>query len=183
MRWPDREIKDESPCDEYLVVDGYNIINAWPELQVLIQNSLEDARIKLVDILRDYQGYKGINIIIVFDAYMSDSGMATFEQYGKVQVVYTKKNETADHYIERWIDRYRGNGHVWVATSDLLEQTIVMSKGGIRLSARELNEDIQRARKEREEKSQKGVNSNANILGDRIKPEILGKLEAWRRKR
>jgi predicted RNA-binding protein with PIN domain len=169
--------------DEYLIVDGYNVINAWPDLREIAAYSLEDARIRLIDILRDYQGYRGIKIIIVFDAHMTDSTIGYMEQYGELQVIYTKKGETADHYIERWVNKFGENNNTWVATSDFLEQTIVMSKGGIRMSARELQEEIQRLYKERKENYTKGQEGGANSLGDRINPEVLGKLEALRRKR
>ncbi len=183
MRRLGKGTKDEGVLREYLVVDGYNVINAWPELKKIADDSLEDARQRLVDILRDYQGYKGIGVIIVFDAHMTDSPLGHTEQYGKVQVVYTKKHETADHYIERWVNEHSKNKNVWVATSDFLEQTIIMSRGGIRMSARELRDEIQRLRRERDRKYILKKEVNTNNLGDRIDPDILGKLEAWRRKR
>ncbi|NLJ40463.1 MAG: NYN domain-containing protein [Clostridiales bacterium] len=168
---------------EYLVVDGYNIINSWPDLRITKDHSLEEARERLIDVLRDYQGYRGIGVIVVFDAYNTDSMVGHSEHYGKVQVVYTKKNETADHYIERWVDENGKDKNIWVATSDFLEQTIVMSRGGIRMSARELLEEILRVKGERDRRHTKIHGLKANKLGDRINPEIQGRLEAWRRKR
>lgn len=166
---------------EYLLVDGYNIINSWPELRVLAEESLEDARERLIHILADYQGYRGIRIILVFDAHMTDSGIGHFEDHDGLEVIYTKKHETADHYIERWVNQFGNDGNVWVATSDFLEQTIIMSRGGIRISARELEEEIYKSMAQRNRDYIGIPQKDSGSLGDRINPDILGKLETWRR--
>jgi hypothetical protein len=122
---------------EYLFVDGYNIINDWEELRELMNINIGAARRGLVDILVEYQFYTGIKVILVFDAYKVKGANQKTEKHGGLEVIYTKENETADTYIERILDdigRYR---KVTVATSDGLLQQLIMSRGGLRMSARE----------------------------------------------
>lgn len=167
---------------EYLLVDGYNIINTWPELRETARDNLENARKALVDTLLDYQGYTGIKPIIVFDAHLTKGGQERIETIGPVDVVYTREHETADHYIERWTDRIAYPMQVRVATSDALQQTIVLSKGAVRISARELLELVRAAQKEMEKKYLKDLKPKSNTLESRTNPEILKILEGWRRK-
>ena len=145
--------------DEYLLVDGYNIIFAWESLKKIADISLEDARDKLIDILGDYQGYKKINLILVFDAYLVKGGTGSVYKYNDIYVVYTKEAETADNYIERTATKLKGKYKVTVATSDRLEQVIIMSKGAVRISARELEEDVKLAKNTLKKKSR-----NLNLL-------------------
>lgn len=168
---------------DILLVDGYNIINAWPGLKQIARENLNDARKQLVDILLDYQGYKGIKIILVFDAHMIRGGQEKKELYGDLEVVFTKENETADHYIERWTDRITRDMRVMVATSDHLQQTIVLSKGAVRISARELLEHIQEVQKDMAREYLDKPKPKTNTLGDRANPEIIEILERWRRQR
>ena len=112
---------------EILLVDGYNIIHAWSDLKTTAEYSLEDARHALLEIMQDYQGYSGYRIIVVFDAHMIPGGLEKKEIIGGVEVVYTRENETADRYIERFVDGLPEYVRVMVATSDYLQQTIVMS--------------------------------------------------------
>ena len=127
---------------EILLVDGYNIIHAWSDLKTTAEYSLEDARHALLEIMQDYQGYSGYRIIVVFDAHMIPGGLEKKEIIGGVEVVYTRENETADRYIERFVDGLPEYVRVMVATSDYLQQTIVMSRGAVRISARELLEQV-----------------------------------------
>lgn len=166
---------------EYLIVDGYNIINAWPNLKKLAQDNLEDARIKLIDILRDYQGYRGIHIIVVFDAHMTNVPARSYEEYGDLLVVYTSKNETADHFIEKWVNDNVEKYNIRVATSDYLEQTIVLSRGATRISARELREEILNSKEEINRVYIEKPKIKINTLDDRLDPVILEKLEQLRR--
>lgn len=92
---------------DVLLVDGYNIINAWPSLRETARHSLEDARIELIDKLQEFQAYERIELILVFDAHMIKGGQERVEQLGGLKLVYTRENETADHYIERWSDRMK----------------------------------------------------------------------------
>ena len=128
--------------EDYLLVDGYNIIHAWPELRKLAQEDLEGARQRLVHRLRNYQGWKKCRVIVVFDAYKVKGGAGSVERHGDVWVVYTKEAETADMYIEKTTYELKGKGRVRVATSDGLEQLIILGHGAARMSASELEQEL-----------------------------------------
>ena len=146
-----RHIPKQEPLDEYLLVDGYNIIFAWPELNELSKDNLDSARRKLMDILCNYQGYKGCNLILVFDAYKVKGNPGSVEKYHNIYVVYTKEAETADQYIEKTVhDMHqtppnKGRYRVIVATSDALEQMIVWGNGAQRISALGFKADVENA--------------------------------------
>ena len=168
---------------DILLVDGYNIINAWPDLRRTAEHSLEDARGQLLDIMQDFQGYNGYRIIVVFDAHMIKGGIEKRETMGNVEVVYTKENETADHYIERWTDGIQKNMHVMVATSDFLQQRIVMAKGAVRISARELLEQVEDFQRKIAREYLEKPKPKSNMLKDSVDPEIIRVLERWRKQR
>lgn len=131
-----------------LLVDGYNVLCAWKGVP---RGKLEDARDELIHALSDYAGYSGQQVTLVFDAWLSDRAVRTKEQSGALNVVFTKRGETADHYIERLCDGYAaaidaGRLEVRVATSDGVEQTVVLARGAARLPARELIEEVERMR-------------------------------------
>lgn len=130
------------PQEEYLLVDGYNIIFAWEELSELAKVDVGGARTRLMDILSNYQGYKKVNLILVFDAYRVEGGQGSVFKYHNIYVVYTKEAETADQYIEKTVHAIGRNYHVTVATSDALEQVIIIGQGGHRMSARDLADEI-----------------------------------------
>ena len=123
---------------DYLLVDGYNIIHAWEELSALAREDLDGARAKLIDLLRNYQSWRGCQVIVVFDAYKIKGGKGSVEQLGDLYVVYTKEAETADMYIERTTYQLSRDNRVRVATSDGLEQMIILGHGAQRMSAAEL---------------------------------------------
>lgn len=140
-------LPQEKP-EEYLLVDGYNIIFAWPELRELAQINLDSARDKLMDILCNYQGYQGCRLILVYDAYKVKGNPGSVMKYHNIEVVYTKEAETADQYIERTThqlgtrpQKYR----VTVATSDALEQMIIWGNGATRMSALGLKAAVEAA--------------------------------------
>ena len=168
---------------EVLLVDGYNIIHAWPELKEISKDSLEEARYALIEIMQDFQGYKAYRVIVVFDAYMISGGLGKKEKSGQVEVVFTKENVTADHYIERWADEAPKNIQVLVATSDHLQQTIVLSRGAVRVSARELRDQVKSFRKEIGKIYLDKPLTKSNPLEDWASPEIIEVLERWRRQR
>lgn len=135
--------------EEYLLVDGYNIIFAWDELSDLAGADLNAARCRLMDILCNYQAFRKMHLILVFDAYRVKGNPGSVERYHNIDVVYTKEAETADQYIEKVThEMSRKNHRVRVATSDGLEQIIIMGAGAIRVSARELLEEIRAAEDE-----------------------------------
>ena len=143
-----RKSKPKEPEKEYLLVDGYNIIFAWEDLNELAKVNIEGARNKLMDILCNYQGYKKCTLILVFDAYKVEGGQGSVQKYHNIHVVYTKEAETADQYIEKTVHEIGRKYHVTVATSDALEQVIILGQGADRLSARNLREEIQRMKEE-----------------------------------
>ena len=138
--------------EEYLLVDGYNIIFAWEELSGLAKTDLNAARGRLQDILCNYQAFRKMHLILVFDAYRVKGNPGSVEHYHNIDVVYTKEAETADQYIEKVThEMSRKSNRVRVATSDGLEQIIIMGAGAIRVSARELLEEVRAAGKEMQE--------------------------------
>ena len=146
----DRPIQILTPQEEYLLVDGYNIIFAWPDLKELSRQSLEDARKSLQDILSNYRGFKPCELILVFDAYKVAGNPGSTEEYHGIHIVYTKEAETADNYIEKTIRQIarRPDRRVRVATSDALEQVIILGGGALRLSANEFRREVEAAKVE-----------------------------------
>ncbi|MBQ3705359.1 MAG: TetM/TetW/TetO/TetS family tetracycline resistance ribosomal protection protein [Clostridia bacterium] len=138
----------EPPKTEYLLVDGYNIIFAWPDLQELARHSLEDARKSLIDILSNFHGFHAGELILVFDAYRVQGSPGVQEEIQDIHVVYTKEAETADNYIEKTIREIarKRDSRVRVATSDALEQVIILGGGAIRVSAREFRQEVEQTR-------------------------------------
>lgn len=126
-----------APLENYLLVDGYNIIFAWDELKELAKTSLDAARGKLMDMLCDYQGFTGCHLILVFDAYKVKGNPGEVGKYHNIHVVYTKEAETADMYIEKVTKEIARDHRVRVATSDGMEQLIIMGHGAMRISAAE----------------------------------------------
>ena len=134
--------------EEYLLVDGYNIIFAWDELNVLAKDNLELARTTLINAMCNYRGFTGGNLILVFDAYRVKGHVREVEQIGGISVIYTKEAETADMYIEKATHELGKKHRVRVATSDRLEQIIILGSGGYRMSASEFHDEVMRAEKE-----------------------------------
>lgn len=166
--------------DVILFVDGYNIINAWPELKEINEISLEAARDELIYLMAEYKVYTGTDVIIVFDA-LNVKGKPNREENIKgVKIVYSKHGETADHYIEKSVKNYIKNHLVKVATSDWVEQQVIMAQGAVRVSASELRDEIKRVKKSISGKIKK--DDSANILWDNISPEVLEKLKKIRGK-
>lgn len=130
--------------EEYLLVDGYNIIFAWDELKALAAENLEGARTKLMEIMCNYQGFCGCHLILVFDAYKVKGNPGSVEQFHNISVVYTKEAETADMYIEKTTKEIARKKRVRVATSDGMEQIIILGHGAIRISARAFQEEVKR---------------------------------------
>ena len=145
---PDFAAEQWEIAPEYLLVDGYNIIFAWDELNALSKESLEAARHKLMDILCNYQGYQKCVLILVFDAYRVPGSPGSIEQYHNIHVVYTKEAETADMFIERVTHEIGRNRRVRVATSDGMEQIIILGHGALRVSARMFHEEVQNVEKQ-----------------------------------
>ena len=165
---------------EYLLIDGYNIINAWKDVFSPDREPLEDCRDRLSHMLSNYQGFKKLNIIIVFDAHLVKGSKENNVIFDNLKIVYTKENESADNYIEKFVHKL-GNIHtIRVVTSDYLEQTIVLSNGGIRMTPGELRGELEMASRDvRPILKRLGIRKNA--IESHIKPELLEKLEKLRR--
>lgn len=175
-----RIYKGKEKKDAYLLVDGYNIIFAWEELKELAQHNLDSARGKLLDILCNYQGMKRCELIAVFDAYRVQGHPTEIMDYHNIHVVYTKEAETADQYIEKFAHENGKKYDVTVATSDGLEQIIIRSQGCHLLSARDLQEEIQRMSRQLDEEFLDKQISPKRYLLDEISGEVaeaLGRME------
>lgn len=137
-----KRVKSSIGKDDYLLVDGYNIIFAWQELKELADINIDSARDKLIEKLANYQGYRGCKLILVFDAYKVKGGKENVIKQGDMWIVYTKEAETADRYIAKASLELTGKGMVRVATSDALIQMIIFGSGAVRTSARELEAEV-----------------------------------------
>ncbi|MBA4687698.1 MAG: NYN domain-containing protein [Candidatus Galacturonibacter soehngenii] len=159
--------------EEYLLVDGYNIIFAWPELQILAKDNMDAARSKLMDILSNYQAIRQCKIIAVFDAYRVQGHAEEIISYHNIYMVYTKEAQTADQYIERFAHDNKNKLKVVVATSDGLSQIIIRGAGSELLSARELKEEIDRANETTKQVYTDKQEKNKNYIMDNLSQEAL----------
>ena len=139
---------EKKPEENYLLVDGYNIIFSWDELRDLSEVNITSARNALMDILCNYQGFKKDTLILVFDAYKVEGNPGQVFKYHNIYVVYTKEAETADQYIEKTVHRMNRKYQVTVATSDALEQAIILGQGAQRLSAQGLKDEVEQTGRE-----------------------------------
>lgn len=164
---------------EYLFIDGYNIINQWQYYKEI--RNIANSRNKLIELLVEYQAYRGIKVIVVFDAHLVKGSLEKKETIAGIEVVYTKEHETADSYIESQLDKIGRYEKVQVATSDSAIQQIVLSRGGTRLSAQEMILELENTKKDIRTKTdiprQKGTN-----IDQVLDSETLKKLEKIRRK-
>jgi uncharacterized protein len=166
---------------EHMFIDGYNVINSWHDIFNVEKEKLEDCRDKFLFLISNYQGYKNIKIIIVFDAHKVTGSNEKTETYDNLTVVFTKENETADSYIEKCVYSFRGLHKVKVVTSDYLEQTTILSLGGIRMTPGELKEEI-KAACGIEKNIKYNVNTHKrNFIAANINPELVKILEKMRR--
>lgn len=162
----------------YLIVDGYNIINAWEELLEAMKFSLERARDMLIDQLNEYQKMTEENISLVFDAHMVEGAIFSKERVKNIDVIFTKEHETADQYIERLVDQFGRRKTIRVASSDAMIQRMVLARGATRISAKELKAELievkqsaKRLEKGLKKKSSRGL---VEIDGDNL--ELLENL-------
>lgn len=170
--------------NHYLIIDGYNIINAWDGLKHIAIDDLDAAREKLINIIIEYAEFSGQKAIVVFDAYNVKNSMEKVEKRKYITVVYTREHQTADSYIEKLMTSLSKYDVVKVATNDYAEQQIILGKGASRLSARELKLDVEEAKTKMKSKqitSERKI--QRNWLEDRLDEETLSKLENIRRNR
>ena len=172
-------VRQQEPRDEYLLVDGYNIIHAWPELKELADENMDGARMKLVESLSNYQAIRKCRIIVVFDAYRVQGHREEIMDYNNIHLVFTKEAQTADQYIEKFAHDNKKKYNIAVATSDGLQQMIVRGAGCSLLSARELKAEIDEAneRIRQEYLNIQGRNGERNQLIDSLPPDVKQQLE------
>lgn len=167
--------------EEYLLVDGYNIIYAWEELRELAKETIDGARYHLMDILCNYQAFRRCTLIVVFDAYKVTGNTGHTMDYHNIHVAFTKEAETADQYIEKFAYQMGKNAHVTVATSDGLEQLIIRGAGCLLMSAKDLKEDVERTREMiREEQKKLPKGEKISIFQD-VDEQLAMHLERIRR--
>ncbi len=185
MKCIDREMQKNKrgyTSRKILVVDGYNVINAWNKLKELTKKDLERARNTLLGYIHEYAKIKGYEAYVIFDAYKVRGRSENIENYHGVTVVFTKENQTADSYIEKFISSLSRYDEVAVVTSDYAEQQIVLAKGCSRIPARELIEDLDRQKKNIRKNSKKNQKYNTmNRLENKIDSDVLERLEKIRR--
>ncbi len=166
--------------EEYLLVDGYNILYAWEDLRELMKVTLDGARHRLMDILCNYQGYRRCHLIVVFDAYKVAGGVGSAQDYHNIHVVYTKEAETADQYIEKFAHQMGRKYRVTVATSDGVEQMIIRGQGCMQMSAGDLREDIERVGRQIEEEQGRLPKPGKNLLFQDVDRDLAEYLEQVR---
>ena len=169
--------KDREKPEEYLLVDGYNIIFAWDDLKELAEVNIEGARNKLMDVLCNYQGFKKMTLILVFDAYKVPGNKGEVQKYHNIFVVYTKEAETADQYIEKAVHEIGRKHQVTVATSDALEQVIILGQGAARMSAQGLKDEVELVRKEIRSEYLEKQKSSKNYLFENLPEEMARHME------
>lgn len=172
LNWKKSEL-----LNEYLLVDGYNIIFSWAELKDLAEVNIDAARTKLMDILCNYQGFKQCILILVFDAYLVEGNIGEVLEYNNIRVVYTKEAQTADLYIEKVVHELGKTYQVTVATSDKLEQMIILGQGGNLLSAQGLKEEIERIGAQIRSVCLDKQNNNRNLLFHYLTDEMADYME------
>lgn len=174
----DGEKKKKDPAEtEYLMVDGYNVIFAWEDLKELAKVNIEGARHKLMDVLCNYQGYRGCQVILVYDAYQVEGEHLEIMKYHNIHVVYTKEAETADQYIEKVVHQIGRKYHVTVVTSDGVEQVVTLGQGGTLISAREFREDVKIMEQQLREEYLERHGSSRNFLFDHLDEELAAHME------
>ena len=168
---------------EYLVVDGYNIIFAWPEFEKLRKTGMNHARARLVDILVNYAAMSGDHVVLVFDAHLVKKNVEHVEAAGEsLEIIYTMEGETADAAIERLVGELLEQGRVHVATSDWAEQSMIFGRGAYRITPGELLDRINRLRQEARGHCQSSPPTNS-YLENRLVDEVRKAMESWRRKK
>ncbi|WP_312353418.1 NYN domain-containing protein, partial [Aminipila sp.] len=163
--------------EAYLLVDGYNVIHAWPELKELADENMDGARMKLLDCLSNYQGIRKCQIIVVFDAYRVQGHLEEVIDYNNLRLVYTREAQTADHYIERFAHSNQDKYNITVATSDGLQQIIIRGAGCALLSARELKLEIEEANRRMQNEYQEMHKKERHSLSDVLSSEVKQRME------
>lgn len=163
-----------------LLVDGYNIIGAWPELRELKERNLSEARDRLIEKMAEYQAFSGYRVIVVFDAHFVQGIERKYKNF-KVEIIFTRENESADERIEKMaINLNNIKTQIYVATSDFTEQWVVFGQGALRKSARELLNEMKHIEIEIDKKLDNTIKSKQNSKID-LTDEVAEIFEKWRR--
>ncbi|GAB6178922.1 NYN domain-containing protein [Desulfotomaculum defluvii] len=167
---------------EFSLVDGYNVIYAWPEFEKMLENGLDHCRDQLINSLANFAGYEGSSVTVVFAAHLVKSGVEHHEIVHGIEVYYTMEGETADSLIERIVGDLGKQGNVYVVTSDWDEQKIIFGRGAYRVTPKEFRSQVKKVNKQRQEKFNK-VNPTEGYLADKLPADIRLMLEKWRRRK
>lgn len=168
---------------EYLIVDGYNVIFAWPELEDYKNTNLESARSRLIDTLANHAALTGIQIIIVFDAHSVKYDRQRVENEHGLKVIYTEEGETADALIEKLIGNFTRHDTVYVVTSDWAEQRIIFGRGAYRITPKELLQWVERIKIEGKDTIKGELKDHSSYLENYLEENIRVTLEKWRRQK
>ena len=167
---------------DYYVIDGYNVIYAWPNYEKLRETALDHARDKLVAVMSEFAAATGNNVTVVFDAHQVTGGVEHMEKVHNVEVYYTAQGETADSLIERLIGQVLYKGRVFVVTSDWDEQRIIFGRGAYRITPKELLKQIEKEHKNIQRQTKESLPAD-DYLENRLGLEIRKKFEQWRREK
>ena len=166
-----------------IFVDGYNVINSWPNLNGMREYSFDGARNKLHDILVNYASYNNCRIYLVFDGHKVAGNIEKVYEEKFVTTVFTKFEQTADSYIEKKVNDIGRRAEIIVVTSDWLEQQTIFQRGAVRMSSLEFYNDVLKSEEKIDKRMKKNYVKNRNLLSDSVGDEILAKLERMRRGR
>lgn len=163
-------------------IDGYNVINSWPGLKDIKDQSYESARKELIEKIHNYSSYDGGEFYIVFDAHMVLGNLEKSDKIDKnLTVVFTKEGETADSYIEKKVNELGRRVEVYVVTSDFLEQVTIFQRGAVRISSIEFYHEVEKCQKSIKNTTEKSVKIEKNFIEDIVGDDILKKLNEMRR--
>ncbi|MFA9397120.1 MAG: NYN domain-containing protein [Clostridiaceae bacterium] len=164
-------------------IDGYNVINSWPNLKQLKEITFQGAREKLIETLHNYSSFMKYKVYLVFDGYLKSGNLESKEIKDNIVIIYTKEGETADSYIEKKVDSLGRKKDILVVTSDSLEQQLIFQRGAVRMSSMELYYEVLKMEEDIKQKHKKNNSNKKNLLSDRLEKETMEKLEKIRRSR
>lgn len=164
-----------------LLIDGYNVVNSWPILKDLKDTSFDGAREELIDRMKNYSSYSGDRVYVVFDAHLKLGSLEKEEKLGNVHIVFTKEGETADSFIERFVNEKGRKVNICVVTSDFKEQQLIFQRGATRMSSLEFLQEIGKIEEEIELIKKTKYTNKRNRIESNLDEEIRKKLEEIRR--
>lgn len=166
-----------------IYLDGYNIINAWPNLNEIKRHNFEGSREKLIETMQNYASYKGYKVIVVFDAQLVKGAIEKKEKVGNITVIYTKMGETADSYIERMVNSIGRKYDVTVVTSDLLEQQLIFQRGASRIPSMEFYQEVTKVTTNIANNIERNYGNNRNLIEEQIDKDVYKVLDKIRKQK